>query len=496
MTNFSTSRRTALRNGFMMSVGAAAGLAGANAQAASAQNANAEETFDAIILGAGTAGITAAIEAADRGAKVLLLEKHSRPDGNTLYAIGTVCSYGSKVHKANNGTDSADALFEDMMKISSGRGDRTLTRRYVTDIPGAVDWLINRCGVKFVEKLNNGPWPILQRGLNVQGQGITGGGKLIETLLSVAEKLPIDIRYDHKAVELLQNERAEVTGVRVLTPTGYKNFRAKGGVLIATGGFSANGELVNRYMGGWAARLAVRGSRSTTGENITLTMPLFAKCVSLDQFHCGPIVSATHANPVPIVNAGQGIVVDMRGNRILDESKTYVEKCKILAQQTIENRAFVVCDAATPRLEPLLAKYRRLNTAYAEANDIATLADKAGLPKDALVRAVESFNQAVEAGKARELTPPNSYKKPLPIVKAPFYAIPFEGGITATFGGPLINEAAEIQTLEGRSIPGLYAAGNAAGGLFFDNYIAGSQLGAAVIFGRIAARGMVERARS
>ena len=77
----------------------------------------------------------------------------------------------------------------------------------------------------------------------------------------------------------------------------------------------------------------------------------------------------------------------------------------------------------------------------------------------------------------------------------PFYAVPYEGGMTATFGGPLINTKAQVQTLEGKTIPGLYAAGNAAGGLFFRDYIGGSQLGGATVFGRIAARDMVARAK-
>jgi succinate dehydrogenase/fumarate reductase flavoprotein subunit len=108
---------------------------------------------------------------------------------------------------------------------------------------------------------------------------------------------------------------------------------------------------------------------------------------------------------------------------------------------------------------------------------------------------VEAYNKAIDAGTLGQLNPPNTYPKPIKIEKAPFYAVPYEGGMTATFGGPLINTKAEVQTLEGRTIPGLYAAGNAAGGLFFRDYIGGSQLGGASVFGTIAAREMTARAK-
>lgn len=81
------------------------------------------------------------------------------------------------------------------------------------------------------------------------------------------------------------------------------------------------------------------------------------------------------------------------------------------------------------------------------------------------------------------------------IEKAPFYAVPLQGGMTATFGGPLINTKAEIQSLDGKTIPGLYAVGNSAGGIFFHNYAGGAQLGAATVFGRIAGKEMADRAQ-
>jgi succinate dehydrogenase/fumarate reductase flavoprotein subunit len=94
-----------------------------------------------------------------------------------------------------------------------------------------------------------------------------------------------------------------------------------------------------------------------------------------------------------------------------------------------------------------------------------------------------------------ELNPPCSYKDPRAVDKAPFYAFPYEAGMTATFGGPKINASAQVVDLEDKPITGLYAAGNAAGGLFFKDYVGGSQLGGATVFGRIAAAKLPKRAR-
>ncbi|HCO52010.1 MAG TPA: FAD-binding dehydrogenase, partial [Sutterellaceae bacterium] len=99
-------------------------------------------------------------------------------------------------------------------------------------------------------------------------------------------------------------------------------------------------------------------------------------------------------------------------------------------------------------------------------------------------KVVDEYNAALKAGKLGELTPPNTHKNPRPILKAPFYAVPFQGGMTATFGGPLINTNGQVLDTEGRPVPGLFAVGNAAGGLFYDNYVGGAQLTSASVIGR------------
>ena len=156
----------------------------------------------------------------------------------------------------------------------------------------------------------------------------------------------------------------------------------------------------------------------------------------------------------------------------------------------------MIVDSDCSVIDKVIAKFDRLNSPYGKADTLEALCKQVGLPEKNVLKEVKAYNDALAAGKLEDMTPPCTYKKPHPVAKAPFYAVPFQGGMTATFGGPLINTKAEIQSLDGGSIPGLYAAGNAAGGIFYFNYAGGAQLGAATVYGRIAAREMARRAKA
>lgn len=486
------SRRGLLKSGLF---GTAAGLAAAGATtSAHAAEKKLDGAYDAIVLGAGPAGLITAITAHDLGAKVAVMEKRDRPDGNAIYALGSVCGWGSRHQKEQGITDTAEDFYAMMMDVSKQMGDKVLNRVYTDNISAGIDWLESDIGVKF-GKIRPMPYPRLGRTCRVDGEGITGGGRLVQKLLEACKKRGIEVLFQHKAIELLHDDRFAVTGVKVLTPDGQKSFAAKGGVCICTGGFSANPEMVDRYIGGWATRMVLRGSKSTTGENISLTMPLYTKFVNMDQFHSGPILGKTHVNPADVLNSGYGVQVNTQGQRYMDENNTYVIKARTTAQQTLDNYAWVIVDSECSVLDKVIPKFDRLNNPYGKADTIEALCKQVNLPVERVTAVVKAYNDALKAGKLGEMNPPCTYKKPHPIAKAPFYAIPFQGGMTATFGGPLINRKAEIQNLDGESIPGLYAAGNSAGGIFFHNYAGGAQLGAALVYGRIAGAELAARAK-
>ena len=153
---------------------------------------------------------------------------------------------------------------------------------------------------------------------------------------------------------------------------------------------------------------------------------------------------------------------------------------------TPDNWAFMVADQ-TCRENPVLANdwdsYARLGAPVYVGNTIEEAAKKAGLDPAKVASTVAEYNKAVKEEKRGELVPVNTLPKAPLVEKAPFYVVPFQGGMTATFGGPLINTNGQVLDTENRPIDGLFAVGNAVGGLFYDNYVGGAQLTSAAVFG-------------
>ena len=212
------------------------------------------------------------------------------------------------------------------------------------------------------------------------------------------------------------------------------------------------------------------------------------KIVNVDQYHCGPIYGPTGANPLNIVN--NGICVNDKGERFTDEGQTYVQMSRDVAAMTKANWAYMIVDQ-TGHDVPILANdwesYKRTKAPVYVGQTLDEAAEKAGLPVDAVKATVKAYNEAIAAGKGKTLTPGNTLPKARTVEKAPFYIVPFQGGMTATFGGPLINVKGQVLDTENHVIDGLFAIGNAAGGLFYDNYIGGAQLTSAAVYGIVVA---------
>ena len=177
-----------------------------------------------------------------------------------------------------------------------------------------------------------------------------------------------------------------------------------------------------------------------------------------------------------------------------------VLEAKAIAERTEDNRSFMLIGADADKNAQILTntikRFARLGFEVIKADTIEEAAKKAGVPEKNLVETVREFNAAVKAGKAKELDPPYEYDEPHALETGPFYMIPAAGGMASTFGGPKINKDAQVVNFERRPIPGLYAAGAAAGGVWVYDDIGGNQLGGGMVFGRVAARHAAGRAAS
>lgn len=490
------SRRNWLKGTVAFTAAAAAGSAAAAAKAPQGKKAAPAkgETYDVVVLGAGTGGLVTAIRSFDLGLKPIVLEKMDWAAGNSLYASGGIAGWGFPQQDEEGHHEAREAFEADMMKVSEYRADPELVKTYCDNIGEAMAWLKSDIGVKF-EKIRKKPWPLNYRMVNVKGDGLTGGGRLIRYLLAACEKRGIPVRFNTKALHLIQDASCRVTGVTCQTKEGFRNFFGREGVVIATGGFSANREMLNQYMGGPLSRLVLRGSPFVTGENIQMAREVGAQLVHMDQFHCGPIVEETHANPNFVIDAGQGLDVDTNGRRFMDEVYTYTQKSMATATLTPSNYAWHILDSHWAGAEKAMKRFEGMNSPVFKADTPEELAKKIGVKPEVFTKLFSQYNEAFKAGKLKEMEPPCSLAEPQPLDRPPYYAYPFQGGITATFGGPKINAKAQVMSNERKPIAGLFAVGNAAGGLFYGNYIGGSQLGGATVFGRIAAQVMADHRR-
>ena len=443
--------------------------------------------YDLVIVGAGCGGLCCAVRAAQIGLNAILLEKMPAPMGNTVYSAGFMLGVHTKAQQAKNvnADDTVDKFYEDMMKVNKGMGDKVLSRYLAEHSDETLNWLMDFVGVKFATGLNLA-FPMLNRAHLTIGQIKPGGAQLAQNLMDKAKALKVNMQFGVKVLDLVTDENTgAVIGVRARFKDGIRVVRAKKGVVLATGGYSANQAMVTQFAGAAAASMPIRGSRIIAGENIRLTEKVSARIVNVDQYHCGPIYGPTGANPLNIVNNGVCVSKD-KTERFTDEGQTYVQMSRDTAAMTKGNWAFMIVDQDTHDLKKLAndwESYRRTKAPVYQADTIADLAKKAGLNPDKLVKVIDEYNKAVKENTRNKLTPPNTLPQARLVAKAPFYAVPFQGGMTATFGGPLVNTDAQVIDTEGQPIKGLYAIGNAAGGIFYDDYIGGAQLTNAAVFG-------------
>jgi tricarballylate dehydrogenase len=346
--------------------------------------------------------------------------------------------------------------------------------------------------------------------VNVEAVG--GGYGLVDQLVRQAERLGVEIRYGTGLRKLLQDRSGAVTGVHVMGPGGYADIHGRN-VVLACGGFEANPEMRVRYYGpGWES-CRVRGTRYNTGDGLRAALEIDAQAfggwstchavqwdISAPPFGDRVVLDNFQKHSYPI-----GIIVNLDGERFVDEgadyrNHTYAKYGREVMKQP-KRTAVQIFDAKT--IGMVRDEYRIKQVTKAEAPTLEALAEKIGIDADGLVRTVREFNAACRPGKynpaildgvrTEGITPPKS-NWALPIDKPPFSGFVVTCGITFSFGGLRINERCEVQDTSDRSIPGLYAAGEIVGGIFYENYLGGAGLMSGAVFGRIAGASAAIRA--
>jgi len=480
---------------------------------------------DVIVVGAGNAAFAAAVSAREQGAAVTVLERAPRElaGGNTAFTAGAMrFAYDgvddlrglmpdltdAEVAATDFGAYPEAQFFEDMGRVTEYRTDPDLCERLVNQSRPTMLWMRDK-GVRFAPIWGRQAFKADGRfkfwgGLTVEAWG--GGPGLLEAWTSIAAREGIEVLYGARAVSLVADD-AGVHGVRVKQDGATRDLPADA-VVLAAGGFQANTEWRTRYLGpGWDLA-KVRGTRFNTGDGLRMALDVGA--MPTGQWSGSHAVqwerNAPEFGDLAVGDGFQkhsypfGVLINARGERFLDEGAdfrnyTYAKYGREVLKQP-RQFAWQVFDAKVAHL--LRDEYRIRQVTKVSADTLEGLcakledvdAARALLTLTAFNAAVRTeipFDPNVKDGRRTEglAVPKSNWANPLDT--PPFEAYAVTCGITFTFGGVRIDPASgAVLDVDLAPIPGLYAAGEMVGGLFYENYPGGTGLMAGAVFGRLA----------
>jgi flavocytochrome c len=443
------------------------------------------EKHDVLVIGTGMAGTTASLQAKLGGADVMVLEKMPEPrnSGNSRLAAG---------YFAVPSADTAEAkqsYLEDLLKKCQGRGNKDIYRLLADSVLGDVAWLKEN-GAQFSATIPLAPYrlnvAIAAPGAYVGMPTLLGG--LRRRFLELGGK----IAYETKAKQLILNDRGRVAGIRAIGPDGVVDYTASA-VVIASGGYAGNKFILDDLVDPNAGAMMVRGTPWATGDGLIMAQQAGADLVNMagiTSLH----IAAVNANEPAAGNPFQAmphcLAINREGKRYVDEARGYVANGKATLRQPLQTTALIFDEAIRklPDVATSVSVFQRLRLPILEAASLDELASKIEVPSVQLAETIKSFNAAVKDAKALTTSPPKTALARA-IETPKFYAFyPLVPGITLSFGGVAINRSAQVLEPDGRVISGLYAAGEGAGGLYYDDYIGGSALANCLVMGRIAGR--------
>ena len=484
-------------------------------------------TWDTIIIGAGNAAFCAAHAAKEAGSTVLMLEcaPEAENGGNSRYTAGAIrFTYDGvddiralcpdlpedQVAITDFGTYTTEQFFDDMFRVTRYRTDPALCERLVTSSRETMHWMREK-GIRFIPIYGRQAFKVDGRfkfwgGLTLETWG--GGPGLVDAHTSIAKVSGIEIRYETRALEILTDGHA-VTGVKVRHKGQIQSLKSKS-VVIASGGFQANPEMRTRYLGpGWEMA-SVRGSRFTTGEGIKMAMNIGASSYG-NWSGCHAVGWDYNAPEFGDLDVGDGfqkhsypwgIMVNAYGKRFVDEGAdfrnyTYAKYGRVILDQP-DQFAWQVFDAKVTHL--LRDEYRIKRVSKVSAPTLEKLASKLeGVDRNSFLEEIKAYNKAVDTqtsfdpnikdGRGTYGLPINKSNWANTIDEGPFEAYQVGCGITFTFGGLRIDpDSAQVLDNNLDPIPGLFAAGELVGGVFFFNYPGGTGLINGSVFGRLAGK--------
>ena len=422
-------------------------------------------TADVVVIGAGGAGLCAAIEAKDQGAgTVILLEKMASIGGTTFTSQGVIGAYGSDLQKEMGIELTFEEMYDNLMSNASYHLDPALTTITLEKSGETINWLADRVGMNFVDvKVGYGPLQMMHQ---VEG----AGAGMAEPFSKSLDDAGVELMLETKATELVMNADGSVGGVKAEKAGSEFTITAKS-VVICTGGYAYNPELTARFTPELAGTFGI-GFPGSTGDGIIMASNVGAATTHTDDMMCvlkdytimaehnGTSATASNNGFMSLPNM---IMVGAEGKRFVNEKDqgymTQKLNGPVFDQMHKDGLGYVWAISDQAAIDATGGKTKRnLDLEYVTGNTIEEFAANLGVDAAGLEETINNFNAYVDAGFDQEFRRTGDE---LAKLTAPYVAIPLVPCEIITYGGIARNENAEVLRADGTSIPGLYVAGEA-----------------------------------
>ena len=454
-------------------------------QAALGKRADADKIYkdgscDIVVVGAGGAGLSAAVAAAECGvSRIIVLEKQGIIGGNTNYSTGGINAAETDIQKSLGIEDSKQLFYDDIMRGGKNENIPELVQNFVEHAPGTISWLTGRGADLSDVGLMGGS--SVKRTHRPEG-GTAIGPHLMKILKTASSDENIEIRTSNKVVGLL-SLGGTVTGVKVENADGSTYSLNAKAVIIATGGFGANLDMVTRYQP-WLSGFATLNHPGATGDAFDWVKSLGGATIQMSNIQIHPTAEAdNHILITEAVRGNGAILVNRSGKRFVNEMETRdVVSAAILEQASGD--AFLIFDQGVRSSLASIETYANQHL-LKEGATVSALAKAAGLPAEALEATMSRYAAQQKSGvdddfdrSAGEMT--------AALETPPYYAVRVKPAIHHTMGGLRVNTQTQVLTTDGTPIPGLYAAGEVTGGLHGANRLGGNGVADIVVNGKLA----------
>lgn len=452
-----------------------------------------------LIIGGGLAGFACALEAASQGAQVTVLEKLAQTGGSSAMSGGCLAFAGTDLQRAQGIEDSDDLLLKDLLEVGQHDNVREVVQAYVDHQLDTYEWL-RAHGVVFSPVIEASSGQSVPRVHTVDPADMV---RLLQARCLATGR--VQLLQATRATRLRQDAHTQrVCGVLAQGPQGALEIEARDGVVLCSGGFCRNGELVHRFAPQYDNAVFVGGD-GNVGDGLLMAWKLGADLRDMayikGTFGKHPVDTVNHHSCLAVYKGA--IAVNQDGRRFVDESISYkllgdavMRQPYHVAYQILDQPIFASGDDRVR----ILDFQRRLDEGLMiQAETLDALAHRIEVDPQVLRATVERYNGFVDRGHDEEFERQalvHSHGALLPIRTPPFYAYPSTAAVFGTYCGLAVDAAMRVLDVFGEVIPGLHAAGEVVGGFHGGAYMTGSALGKAAVFGRLAARQALQSAAS